>query len=156
MQNPSADFPQSSFPRNGPVSFKLVNLFYSQNVPFDKMKIKHKICPPGLRKRAFICPLIILLVKNHQIRCWLFLLWCRVADKVEAAGTKIMKGKGIKGFPAPSSTTEPPQASFVQRRERHLRLFFRTNFQRGSFFMSGHNIEVILSIAHDGPLLTGD
>jgi hypothetical protein len=79
-----------------------------------------------------------------------------VADKVEAAGTKIMKGKGIKGFPAPSSTTEPPQASFVQRRERHLRLFFRTNFQRGSFFMSGHNIEVILSIAHDGPLLTGD
>ncbi len=48
VQNPSADFLQSGFLfQNSPVSFKPGNLFYSQNVTFDTVKMKHKIYPLG-------------------------------------------------------------------------------------------------------------
>ncbi len=123
LQNPSVDFLQSRFPfQNNPVSFKPVNLFYSQNVPFDTMKIKQKICPPGLRKRVYFFLLTRYLSKNMRLGArfsWWEVGsrpdWGRVADEVDVEGSKIAKKKELKvppPKPCPWKPTEPQNPAF--------------------------------------------
>jgi hypothetical protein len=115
VQNPSADFLQSSLLLyNSPVSFKPVNLFYSQNVPFDIiMKRKHKIFPPGC-VREFFDFRHLTLIENHKIGHQIFLLWCWVEAWLKlghrqsrGSGDSNHERKGIKGFPTQTLPAEP-------------------------------------------------
>ncbi len=145
MQNLFANSLQTSnAPSINPIRPKPVNLSYSQNASFDKVKTRHRFSPFFGVQREFISKSRHL----NQLKCIKFCSGFGGAGAVPgmsghrwgwAEGTKTMSGKELKRSPHPSPIIGLVTSSFGQRGERHLQSVSRTIFWKESFAMSGLN-----------------
>jgi hypothetical protein len=138
VQNPFVKSLQSSDASSiNPIRPKPLNRSYSQNAPFDTMKIRHRFCPHGVRRELYFS-----IRHSHQskiIRSWSGFGGC--GHSSSGIGTpkrlrwkklKQWAERNAKGSP-PTPTTGPCHILFWVKRGAPSLISFSNYFLRGEF-----------------------